>query len=84
MSKVGDLIIVSTPCEPASRSIIEIRPHRGGWQCFEGDGVAPYFVGDDSKRQAIDYATQRMRARTGEIRVVDASGKVDKVIPFWK
>ena len=63
---------------------IEIRPHRGGWQCFELEGVAPYFVEDDAKRQAIDYATQRMRGRLGEIRVMNAAGNVEQVIPFPK
>ena len=65
-------------------TIIEIRPYRGGWQCFEGDGVAPFFVEGDAKRQAIDYATQRMRGRAGEIRVVDSAGNVEQVIPFKK
>jgi hypothetical protein len=23
-------------------TIIEIRPYRGGWQCFEAPGVQPY------------------------------------------
>jgi len=28
-----------------SLTIFEVRPHRGGWQCFEAPGVAPYWVG---------------------------------------
>src|SRR4051812_43396496 len=58
--------------------LIEIRPYRGGWQCFEGDGVAPYFVETDAKRAAMDYATQRMRGRTGEIRVTDSAGNAEQ------
>jgi len=36
--------------------VIEIRPFRGGWQCFEAEGVAPYWVGAQEKQDAIGYA----------------------------
>ena len=58
-------------------NIIEIRPHRGGWQSDEGDGVCPYF---GTKEQAISYATQRIAFRRGEIRIFDESGEVE----VWK
>ena len=45
--------------------VIKIRPYRGGWQCFEGDGVQPYFVEGDAKRSAVEYATARMTSRPG-------------------
>jgi len=32
------------------QTIIEIRPHRGGWQCFAGPGVQPYWTGEHQKR----------------------------------
>ena len=32
------------------RTIIEIRPCRGGWHCFESPGVQPYWAGKDAKR----------------------------------
>jgi hypothetical protein len=40
-------------------TLIEIRPHRCGWNVFEAPGVEPVFP---KKRQAIDYAEQRARA----------------------
>jgi hypothetical protein len=55
--------------------MIEIRPFRGGWQCWEGDGVGPYWVGENAQEQAISYATARAKGTRCEIRVVDAAGK---------
>ena len=40
-------------------TIIEIRPFRGGWQCFEGPGLQPYWTGDTAKEDAVGYATAR-------------------------
>jgi len=34
-------------------TIIEIRPCRNGWKCFEAPGVEPVFL---DQEQAIDYA----------------------------
>jgi hypothetical protein len=34
------------------------------------------------KRQAIDYAQTRACFRAGEIRILDASGNVERIIPF--
>jgi hypothetical protein len=52
-----------------SMTIIEIRPSRNGWKCFEAPGVGPIFL---NQKKAIDYATCRARFRTGEIRVFDS------------
>jgi len=52
--------------------IIEVRRYRNGWQAFEAPGVQPYFP---EKRQAIDYATERMTFRTGEVRIYGSDGK---------
>jgi hypothetical protein len=60
-------------------TLIEIRPHRNAWKVFEGPGVEPVFLAKD---QAIDYAQQRACFRSGEIRVLDSSGNVERVIPF--
>jgi len=60
-------------------TIIEIRPFRNGWQVHEAPGVQPAFL---SKEQTIDYATCRACFRSGEIRIVDSSGTVKRVIPF--
>jgi hypothetical protein len=42
-------------------------------------GVEPVF---QEKRQAIDYAETRACFRAGEIRVLDASGKLERAIAF--
>jgi uncharacterized protein DUF2188 len=60
-------------------TLIEIRPHRWGWKVFESPGVEPVFP---QKDQAIDYAQERACFRKGEIRVLDSSGNVERVIPF--
>ncbi|HEY1476095.1 MAG TPA: hypothetical protein VGF37_00300 [Chthoniobacterales bacterium] len=60
-------------------ALIEIRPHRWGWKAFEAPGVEPVFP---KKDHAIDYAQQRACFRSGEIRVLDAKGNVERVIPF--
>ena len=60
-------------------TIIEIRPYRNGWKCFEAPGVEPVFL---NQEDAIDYATGRAWFRSGEIRVLDLSGAVTRTIPF--
>jgi hypothetical protein len=60
-------------------TVIEIRSHRNGWKVFEAPGVEPVFP---EKDQAIDYAQQRAGFRSGEIRILDSSGNVERVIPF--
>jgi hypothetical protein len=63
-------------------AIIEIRPYRNGWECFEAPGVQPYWTGENAKDDAIGYAEQRMRSRRGEIRVLNKDGSVERVIAF--
>jgi hypothetical protein len=60
-------------------TIIEIRPHRNGWKCFEASGVEPVFL---DQEQAIDYAKGRACFRSGEIRVLDSTGNVQRAIAF--
>jgi len=60
-------------------TLIEVRPHRWGWKVFEAPGVEPVFP---EKRQAIDYAQCRASFRSGEIRVLDSKGAVERIIPF--
>jgi hypothetical protein len=50
-----------------------------GWKVFEAPGVEPVFP---EKRQAIDYAETRACFRSGEIRVLDSSGNVERTIAF--
>jgi hypothetical protein len=42
-------------------------------------GVEPVFPNKD---QAIDYAPSRACFRSGEIRVLDSTGKFERTIPF--
>lgn len=60
-------------------TVIEIRPHRLGWKAFESSGVEPVFP---KKEQAMDYAQNRACFRSGEIRVLDSTGNVERVIAF--
>ncbi len=60
-------------------TVIEIRPFRNGWQVYESPGVQPVFL---NQEDAIDYATGRACFRSGEIRVLDSSGAVARMIPF--
>src|SRR5438552_12222009 len=62
-----------------SITIIEIRPFRGGWQCYEGPGVQPYWTGEHAKEDANGYATARGKFGRGEIRVLDNAGEVERV-----
>lgn len=62
--------------------IFLVRPHRRGWQCVEAPGVEPYWSGEDARRSAIHYAKSRTAHRFGEIRVMDAAGGIEEVIPF--
>jgi hypothetical protein len=48
-------------------TIIEIRPFRNGWKCFEAPGVELVFL---DQEQAIDYAKNRACFRSGEIRIL--------------
>jgi len=60
-------------------TIIEIRPYRNGWKCFEPPGVEPVFL---NQGDAIDYAIGRACFRSGEIRILDSSGNLERIIPF--
>jgi hypothetical protein len=60
-------------------TVIEIRPFRNGWKCFEAPGIEPVFL---DQEQAIDYATGRACFRSGEIRVMDSTGNIERTIPF--
>jgi hypothetical protein len=60
-------------------TVIEIKPHRWGWKVFETPGVEPVFP---EKNQAINYAENRASFRSGEIRILDSSGNLERTIPF--
>ena len=60
-------------------TLIEVTPHRWTGKVFEAPGVEPVFL---DQEQAIDYAKSRARFRSGEIRILDSSGNVDRIIVF--
>jgi hypothetical protein len=60
-------------------TLIEIRQHRWGWKVFEAPGVEPVFP---EKEQAINYAENRASFRSGEIRILDSTGNVERTIAF--
>ena len=62
------------------QTIIEIRPYRGGWQCYEGPGVGPYWTGEHAKEDALSYARARAKFGRAEIRVLNADGSIKDVI----
>jgi hypothetical protein len=74
--------ITPEPAYPVQQpdTIIEIRPYRGGWQCFEAPGVEPFWTGENAKQSAIDYAKGRAKLGRGEIRVLRPFGSVKRVI----
>ena len=55
-------------------------PYRGGWQYYEGPGVGPYWIGDDAKQSAIDYAKARAKYAPAELRVLKQDGLIENVI----
>jgi len=59
--------------------VIEVKPHGNGWKVLEAPGVEPVFL---KKDQAINYAQNRASFRSGEIRVLDSSGDLERIIPF--
>ena len=59
--------------------MIDVRPHRWGWKVLEAPGVEPVFL---EKRQAIDYAETRACFGSGEIRILDATGNIERTIAF--
>jgi hypothetical protein len=61
---IGGMMPESANRVQESRTVIEIRPFKGGWQCYEGPGVGPYWIGDDAKQSAI-VGPSRVRARVG-------------------
>ncbi len=42
--------------------IIEIRPFRGGWQCWEGDGVGPYWTGEKAQQESLIFLAKLVEA----------------------
>jgi hypothetical protein len=60
-------------------TLIEIRPHPWGWKVFEAPGVEPVFP---EKDQAINYAQNSASFRSGEIRILDSTGRLEHTIAF--
>src|SRR5438477_2467002 len=71
--------LVSQQRQSASMTIIEIRPFRNGWQVYESAGVQPVFL---TQGDAISYAKGCACFRSGEIRILDSTGAVTRIMPF--
>jgi len=64
------------------RQHIEIRRHQWGWPgAFLNAGPEACV---SEKDHAIDYAQNRAYFRSGEIRILDSTGYVERAIPFNK
>jgi hypothetical protein len=72
-------MIRALDAKASSMTVIEIRPFRNGWKVFEAPGVEPVFL---EKEQAISYAENRASFRSGLIRVLDSTGKLERAISF--
>ena len=64
------------------QTIIEIRPFKGGWQCYEGPGVQPYWIGASAEEDAIGYARARAKFGRREIRVLNVDGSIQELLSF--
>ena len=63
--------------------ILEIRPlGNGGWQCLEMRGVQPFWIGENAKKQALDYGKERAKTDGSEIRILNDSGEVVEILRF--
>jgi hypothetical protein len=60
------------------RTIIEVRPHGAWWKVFEAPGIEPIFP---NLYEALRYA-EGTKSGSGEIRIFDSNGEIEKVIPF--
>jgi hypothetical protein len=77
---IGDMMQELAYPVQQSRTAIEIRPFKGGWQCYEGPGVQPYWAGENAMQSATDYAKARAKFGHGQIRVLNADGSIKDVI----
>ena len=48
-----------------------------GWKVFEAPGVEPVF---SEKDEAISHAQERARFRSGEIRILDSNGNIERAL----
>jgi hypothetical protein len=62
------------------QTIIEIRPFKGGWQCFEGPGVGAVLDRRHGKRGRNQLRHCAREIGRGEIRVLNADGSIKDVI----
>jgi hypothetical protein len=79
---IGGMMPDSANSVQQSLTVIEIRPFKGGWQCYEGPGVGPYWIGEKAKDDATHYAMTRAKFARGEIRVLNVDGSLERAIPF--
>jgi hypothetical protein len=59
-------------------NVIETRPHSSGWKVLNLPASSLYL----QKGQAIDYAHSRACFCLGEIRILNSTGKLERMIAF--
>jgi hypothetical protein len=79
---IGGMMPDSASGLQQSATIIEIRPYRGGWQCFEAPGVEQFWTGAKAKEDAIGYAKGRAKFGRGEIRLLNPDGSIERIMLF--
>ena len=77
---IGGMMPESANPVQQSRTVIEIRPFKGGWQCYEGPRRRTLLDWRHGQKDAIGYATARAKFGRGEIRVLNHDGEVERVI----
>jgi hypothetical protein len=77
---IGGMMPEAANALQQSLTVIEIRPFKGRWQYCEDPGVGPYWIGDDVKQSAIDYAKGRAKYAHAELRVLKRDGSIENVI----
>jgi hypothetical protein len=78
---IGGMMPESANPVQQAQTIIEIRPFRGGWQCFEGPGVEPYCTGE-CEAKCYRFCKSAREVWGKEIRVLRPGGSVERMIDF--
>jgi ribosomal protein S3AE len=74
---IGDIMTDSANSVQQGPTVIEIRPFRGGWQCFEARGVQA-----KTRNKVLSVMRRRWENLDAAIRVHSPDGSIQRVIPF--
>ncbi len=73
---------LSSPPAPETPpvSLIQVRfASARGWEADEGEGMCSYFL---TKKEAVEYGTQRIAYHRGELRIFSEAGVLERTIAF--